>query len=505
MSDMESNAGRDNLHVLLVWLIILAICAIIAISLSCCIYAVVVATKSGNDNTDSIVISSGIGMMGVMAAVWASLSVSSIVTRKDVEDTRKDVVSAQDDIKKIGESIGNACSSLESVKSFADNNAKIQKELFFVETARNNWDPLLCFIIKPISELELRQEDSNLFFELTIVELMYTHVKNWHKSSYQPDKELVALSTEGIKKIDTILKMEELKKRTNTSSIGNYLEYRKCGFNFFAGYCEMTKAKGAERFRRAANGYKSLARYMEVDFPRMRNSKLPEFNDTDDVMRFCHLANSIGESYSKYLQFYCDGESVPWIQEYPANAIHYCKMATEYPSLDPHSRAVFYRNLGAAYERVVKIEMAQQKNEPEENAHHNEIVEAYLNAINAAKTEDSIHPGTLKNAYLSYLTYLSNYFTAHDRAGTISESDKQLLLSYLETAKEAYEYFPWSFDFTLYYEIACRLVIKHLGSNIVSDECTQQLTKKRIEMLKLYKGDEKIIRRYESLADILED
>lgn len=426
--------GRARLYWSLVILIFVSIAGIVAISFFSCQYAVALAkrTSSGVASVD-ILLSAGIGIMGIMIAVWTGLSISNVISRKDVDTLNRDIEAAR--------------VSMKAISTYISQDVHIQAELFYVETCRNNWDPLLRYLIQSFPLSEIKGEITNLFSDLTIIELKYTQVKSRHQSKNVYDKNLIAIADEGLNKIESIKK-----ERTDLPEyVENYLNYRKCGFNFYAGYCEKNKTLGAERFVKAAQGYRRLASSLAVSFDK-RDQQVGQ----DENNRKCHLANSIGESYSKIVQYYSEEEMGSQfsnrIRQYAKDAIKYCEIAANKESgLDLHTLSVFSRNLGCAYERVDIL----MKKIGESTKYEDKTIDALKYSIFYARAADSANSADLISAYFIFLTYLGEYLYE-----TREKMDENLLNDMYRYARDAYEYFPFSLEFTVLYEFATRLYKK---------------------------------------------
>jgi len=437
---------RARLYWPLVILIIVSIAGVIAISFFSCRFAIALAKQSNGIATVDTLLSAGIGITGIMIAVWTGLSISNVVSRKDVDKLNVDIEAARK----------NMC----AIDAYIAEDVHIQAELFYVETSRNNWDPLLRYIIfsfPPVNEIG---EVTNLFSDLTIVELKYTQVKSHHQSKYKYDQNLITLADEGIKKIETIKKGRRIPHRI----VNTYLNYRMCGFNFFAGYCEKTKLLGVERFVKAAQEYRKLSSALNVS---LKKDTWPD--KPDAVERKCHLANSIGESYSKIVQYYCDehmNEDMRLqfgtkIRQYAKDAIKFCETAVDAEKeLDYHTLSVFSRNLGAAYERVDKLNIMLGQIPK----YQKEIIDSYNHSITYAELDDAPNLSTIRSAYLAFLSFLGRYLFE-----TRENTDLDLLQEQNVRVESAFNYFPSSIEIKLLYELTKRLYMR-INPNSVSPE-----------------------------------
>lgn len=416
--------SRARLYWPLVILIIASIAGVIAIASSSCRYAIALANSPSDIASVDTLLSAGIGIIGIMIAVWTGLSISNVISRKDVDTLNNDIETAK--------------KNMTNIDAYIAENVHIQAELFYVESSRNKWDPLLRYIISKFPPAEEIDEVTNLFSDLTIVELKYSQVKSRHKSKYEYDKNLIDLADEGIQKIEAIKK----DRRIHHKSIFNYLNYRKCGFNFFAGYCEKNMELGVKRFISAAQYYERLGNALDVFF-KIKSTE----SEKDYVERRCHLANSIGESYSKIIQYYCDEANdnnmrshfETEIEGYAKKAIKYCNIAVDANGqLDSHTLSVFYRNRGAAYEGADKLsKLLEQLKE-----YQDMIIESYEQSIINAEADDSPDPKTIQLAYISYLSFVGDVL--FEKRQDKTQENEKLLKALNKYANNADSYFPWS-------------------------------------------------------------
>lgn len=452
---------RARLYWLLVILIIVAVIGVIGISVFSWRYANNLAEHAGGETSVDTLLSAGIGIMGIMIAVWTGLSISNVISRKDVDKLNSDIEAAK--------------KSISSIDEYIIGNAHNQEKLFYVETYRSNWDPLFQYIISNFPSTEEIDDVTNLFSDLTIIELRYSQVKSRHQRMYLYDENLISLADDGIDKIETIKKTKKIRHKY----INTYLNYRKCGFNFFAGYCEKTKQLGVERFINAAQGYKGL-------FKVLRASPVNNKHIEPDVAeRRSHLANSIGESYSKIIQYYCEEDMKKQyggkICRYAELAIKYCKMAVKNgEQLDYHTRSVFLRNLGAAYERVDELNMKLKNGHDAD--YPEKIIAAYESSVCFAEWGDVSDAETIYAAYLKYLSFLGSYFFDTRK----NMGNWEWLKELNKKAECALSYFPWSQEIKVLYELVKRLYMRYYTNGMssgtscvmpcgVSYECLKEL------------------------------
>lgn len=440
---------KTLLHFLLIILIVVAIAGVISISFFSCCYAFALARNPGANATVDELLSAGIGIIGIMVAVWTALTISNVISRKDIDDLNLDIEIAK----------GN----MASIDAYIEKDLHIQAEHFFVEASRNYWDPLLSYLVQNLHSIEREKNFAGLFSDLTIIELKYTQVRNQHQNAYVYDKNLIDIADEGLAKIDSIMKSQDLH-----DSVQNYLSYRRCGFNFYAGYCEKDKISGIKRFVKAALGYRKLESVFFVS-PDKNEKTIPGNSagtvsepEQSNALRKCHLFNSIGESYSKIVQYYSDDSQSSEIQaqyrgeisQHARDAIEYCKKAAnEEAGLDARSLSVFFRNLGFAYERADRLAKANHKESPYfpiEN-HQKEIIKSYKCSIYYAIVENSPFSTNLKPAYSALLTYLLNCMSEMQES-----SDRNLSKDFYAFERDALNCFPLSYEIVTLNELERR-------------------------------------------------
>ena len=449
-------------------LIITSTWAIRLISIIICLSSIVcVFKKCVTDATP--IISAGVGIIGIMMALWTVLTITNAVSRRDVEKMKDNIESAEE--------------SMSQINTYIKDNVSIQKEMFFVEASKNNWDPLLRYIVSTIKEEDDENkdeydngndgDDANLYSDLTIIELLYTQVKNLHQREYNYDKQLIDVAEKGIKRI------EEIKKRAITKvGILEFLNYRFCGFNFFAGYCDSSYEKSANRFFISAEGYDTMRHFFAVSELHI------EKNDSSIIKRKCHLDNSIGESYSKIVQYYNESEDLRLklngkISLVTDRAIDMCSKAVKAGenNLDKHTLYVFSRNLGNAYERVQDMKDAQHEDTELVVSEREKIVDTYEKALLYAKDDDSIKVNDLKSAYERYLAVLgkhiiNNKIQEYTPSKDINEKGWKNLNKYTEEAKYS---FPWAIEFKLIDELINLLKYKITTCQSQKDTLKQQI------------------------------
>lgn len=245
----------------------------------------------------------------------------------------------------------------------------------------------------------------------------------------------------------------------------NYLKYRECSFNFYAGYCEKNKLSGTNRFVKAARGYKGLENVFGVSEEEMVSPL-----EQSHTLRKYHLFNSIGESYSKAVQYYCDEPRLPEmekqygneISQHAGDAIKYCKMAAvECAELDARSLSVFFRNLGYAYERSDRLAKLQGGDSRPQNR-QDDIIDAFKKSLSYALAEDAPTPSAIKSAYLALVTYLGNC--------SIESKREDLLKDFNLYALQALNCFPWSLNFVILCKLAEGLSKGKSSGTVTDDE-----------------------------------
>lgn len=450
---------------LLVIVLIVAIIGIIGIAVFACNYSYTLAIKMqyADENANiSMLLSTGLSMIGIAIAVWAALNISNAISRGDIEN--------------LNNTVGNLNKTVKYIKPYITDNKYIQLELFLVELSRYEKDPIINYLST------LFQKD-NVYFsqipfsELTKIELKFSQVRNRHQSAYEYDPVLIALAKEGLLSIENIKSTQKEKP----DCIESYLLYRQCDFLFFMGYCEKSRLAGAKHFAKAAKGYMNISKKIGVQFPKDFSAE--NFMGNEAVQfRTAYLANTVGEAFSKIVHYYIEAkeemaEFEKRIITYADKAVNFCTLSVEL--LDTKQRiSVYYRNLGCALERRDSIS--------NNYIGYRETVQAYRTAFGLVIDDYSSSLVLVRNAYYTLLSYygkIIEYKLTNEGKWKLSnikdyelecDFDQKELAEYVcdmyYISKIAMEDFGRSLEMLIFHDLSCCFILVLIENSIFIKE-----------------------------------
>lgn len=126
---------KERTNWLLIFVLLLSIICIIGITVFACNYSYTLAckTKYSDENANiSILLSTGLSIIGIAVAVWAALNITNAISRGDIENLNNTVYTLNKSVKYI--------------KPYILNNRHIQSELFLVELTRYEKDPIINYL-----------------------------------------------------------------------------------------------------------------------------------------------------------------------------------------------------------------------------------------------------------------------------------------------------------------------------------------------------------------------
>lgn len=374
---------KYNINWLLFVTLILAIAGIVAITFFSCNFAYVLALKvSFNSETASVsvLLSAGLSIIGIAIAIWAALNITNAINRGDIEDLKNTLY----DLK----------NTTEIIKPYIHRNKNIQFELFLVELGKSSNDPIVDYLANWFKN---NYSDDIPYSELTLIELKFSQARSRHRSRYHYDPVLITTASHGLNIIDIVHDMLNGK----LGYTKNYLEYRKCEFLFFMGYCESEKRVGADHFYKAAKGYLQYSNLFGVNFQ--------DQPDSAAKYRTAYLSNTIGESFSKIVHYYLEERErlesfCSEIDEIANKAVGYCKSSTELLSNEQQA-STYFRNLGCAYERLDDLG----------DGFHNvdDAIQSYKKAFELLVDEPAVSRANTINTYYALLSYYGKIILSH--------------------------------------------------------------------------------------------
>lgn len=341
------------------------------------------------------IITFGLSTIAIAIAVWAALNIINSINQSDINKLISKTAKLEGNIPIIESFLDNSIPKLE--KSI-DNYNSFQSNQFIQILERFSNDPIIKNIISLYNNESKENINSYISFEtLTQIELRFSRVYKLHKSEYNYDPILIDNAEQSLELIKILKPTDD----SLSLYLKLYLEYRQADFNFYAGYCAKNKLHSARYFNEAKKGYFKLAQSLGIDFNNIQNQ---------DNLQIAYLANSIGESYSKIVQYYSDDkqkllEFKNTISYYAQEAIRYCKIATYIIDTANNKKdaSMFYRNLGCALERRDRV------TDYNNFENHNEIISAYKTSFWSIWGNFTSSQETIKNAYFTLLSYYRKY------------------------------------------------------------------------------------------------
>ena len=456
---------KERTNWLLIFVLLLSIICIIGITVFACNYSYTLAckTKYSDENANiSILLSTGLSIIGIAVAVWAALNITNAISRGDIENLNNTVYTLNKSVKYI--------------KPYILNNRHIQSELFLVELTRYEKDPIINYL-STLFRKDIMFFSQIPFSDLTKIELKFSQVRSRHQSAYHYDPILISLANEGLSIIDNILTKEKVK----VNCVESYLLYRQCEFQFFMGYCEENRLKGAKHFVCVSKKYSEIAKLLDVQFPNNYSSENFMYNK-EIPFRTAYLANTIGEAYSKIVHYYIESkeeliEFKDCIASYADKAVNYCTLSINLLSNEQRT-STYYRNLGCALER--------KDNLANNYMQYKKIISTYRSAF-CLIVDDYLSPIIyIRNTYYTLLSYYSKIIEykltnkGKWKLLNISQEfcgyhgDKYELTEYTydmyQVSKIGITDFPRSLEMVVFHNLACCFFLILLDNGIILSE-----------------------------------
>lgn len=422
---------------------------IVGISCTALIFAAYIIYEMyfGNGVSASAAMTSAcIEILGVFAAVVAASYIANVISKAEIDRMKE----RMDELVGLGEEVSTINDQVNSMKPFIESNKNILFNSFIETLDRLGTDiasAVMAENFRRVHDPEDMAERGELYLKLTETEQIYAQTRSRHASAYSIDNALLELADKGTALINEI-KNELLKitdKAPEDELIDQYLALRSFDFDFYRGYCERDKAKGAEAFLKAAKQAKECARL-----------ELYKGEDQDTRNRLtAFFENIIGECYSKVGHYYSDALAHPELLKAMNNipltlgnktgtladlidtvaqlAIAHCDKACSTVPDGDSSASTYYRNLGCAYERQDRISSRDRAKcrpakkcplaclipgkspvEPAGNTFENykNAVSSYKAAVRTLKQNYEIKAADAANAYYTLLSYYKKNWDA---------------------------------------------------------------------------------------------
>ena len=422
---------------------------IIGISCTALIFAAYIIYEMyfGNGVSASTAMSSAcIEILGIFAAVVAASYIANVIGKAEIDRMKERMA----ELTGLADRVSTIKNQVDSMEPLVNSSKNILFNSFMETLDRLGADiasAVMAENFRRAHEPEAMAERGELYLKLTEIEQIYAQTRSRHASAYSIDNALLELADKGTALI-TALK-NELPKITDKAPedelIDRYLALRSFDFDFYRGYCERDRAKGAEAFLKAAKQAKECSRL-----------ELYKGEDQETRNRLtAFFENIIGECYSKVGQYYSDALSDPallktmnsipltlgeksgtlaeLIDTVAQLAIAHCDKACSTVPAGDASASTYHRNLGCAYERQDRISCRDRAKcrpvkkcplaclipgkppvEPAGNTFENydKAVSSYRAAVRALKENYGIKAADAANAYYTLLSYYKKNWDA---------------------------------------------------------------------------------------------
>ncbi len=358
---------------------------------------------------ESSLLATGMAIIGVAIAVWAGLNIIQVLEK--------------DKFALLGD---------EFLKY--KNERKILNELRFlnnVSSERNELNKYLYGRLK--AEIDENEVDISpeLYFELNCIEDLFQAVykeQTLYKKSYQTDYYDVAIE-----------KCRDIKRCINRISsreiIELYIEIRILEFEFFKGYT-VKKREVQECYQRVVEGYCKIFDGLEEPMQMVREKRYID----DSIPLTVYMFNTLGESYSRIINEYSNGEKITQrIKNQAEKAQSYYEALLcliESPEVMGNNikkellRETYYRNYGCALERISK---KVKKDETDAFVYDSRIRQMYQKAIDIVMSnyEENVRYHTFYTWLSFYVKVIRNY-----RINEVLECREDIFLENTRVMKE---------------------------------------------------------------------
>ena len=429
----------DISHKVIVWLASAGIIIVVLVNAAISAYWGINGVPN-ECSAEAALLNTGIGIISLAITIWAGLSISNLVSRKDVDYLKATLEKLQQ-------------TTDAEVKPFIDQSQRTIFQQFLVEMERAQDDPIAQYFVKQFRE---KSGQSNIpYAQLIEIEALMAQVVSRHKSDYFYDEVLIKLAREGV---------ESIERLENCTAIKEYLAYRKARFWFYMGYCDENRLQGAKDFWQT-----SIALSQEDDFANQLN---------DNKRALAYLNNMIGESYSKILHYYwdvmnggTDSEKEQYAKEFKSEidiiahyAIRFCRQAVE-----SMPTSVYCRDLGCVYERLERISKLDDDTTGRKN-YSKDIIDTYLKSVSSAIKESSVPNETSEKAFrvllMYYKAYLGRLIKYGDCARQVCDACKEHISNMYAYATVAKSDFPHCLRFQKLYAFSCYFAFRALNMGV---------------------------------------
>lgn len=241
------------------------------------------------------------------------------------------------------------------------------------------------------------------------IEHDFVEVYNLSFCSIAQKESLISKAEDGLEKISIYLKynLDDL--------VEQYLNYRIAEFKYYQGYNEQKLDNIYDCFMDAIKKCFDFANKKNISLKyNEKNRDNPP--DYDGNVKFaeiaCYVSGAVGDSYSKIVFEYGKTEQIETdngditkhcIMDFANRAIYFCGCAAKWCKGKPWESEVHYRNLGAAYERLDRINETPFE-------HKQEIIDNYKHAFQLMYNDTELFEKRKQNIYHTILSYYERCF-----------------------------------------------------------------------------------------------
>ena len=329
---------------------------------------------------ESVLLSSGLSIVGIGISVWAALNIINMLDRKDFYVLKDELEALKDKHRNI---VDKSRSDRERQQEHYTENSK---KLFIAELLKSSADYSTELIARKMGAISGKEDVP--YMELLHVEQLFSRIYRLHGK--KPGDEMVNLAaSEGIERALSLL--ENLQENPDAlKEIEQYLNYRIGDFHFYMGYCQnLTPEDVKNRFETAIKYYEKSMMLFGAQIPAfdagMTHPYITSSVFPRDKVISSYMCNAIGEAYSKIIErasgLKKDDATQELIVEYRKKADFYCTHAAAWSE---YRNERYLRNWGCALERVYGDDKYLNENA-------SRIMEIYQKALDAwfAKPNDS--------------------------------------------------------------------------------------------------------------------
>ena len=389
-------------------------------------------------------LSNGLTIIAIAIAIWAGLSITNAVARKDVlllqkktqhlqgighqirEDLGKaktDLGQAKEDLEKANTATTVLKQTNETLRTDIDklqNNIDILQQQqghlavaflssFRSELLKTKTDVATMKIYKNFNSLKLNNDGSNvitLLQKMIIIEQLFAFVYANHTSRQKYGDEIISKANMAINEIESLYNGDIPGNEFSKNMIEQYLQYRHAELLFYKGYSLSGETK--------IETYKAAIEKYDASWGFVSSSESGDIKDRDDdetVEMKLYLVNTILESYNKWATSLIEMRRTSEVKELYDSSTRFIDTQLQAISLLENRKAyeriseVYYRNLGCYYTTIKKASIDASFNE-------DDILELFEKALRLAIDDDNhILPYRVDNIFHVLVQHLHGRIT----------------------------------------------------------------------------------------------